>query len=142
MSELIDTTTEFGARAERRLRKDRIGWLVTVGGDGTPQPVPVWFIWDGESLLIYSKPGQAKLKNIARNPNVALHLDSRSRGDDIVIVIAHASVDPTAPPANLNPPYVAKYRDEMQRLGLGTPKKFAGTYSVAIRIRPRKVRGF
>ena len=52
MEPLIDTRTKFGVRAERRLREDRIGWLVTVGQDGTPQPNAVWFAWDGSSLLI------------------------------------------------------------------------------------------
>ena len=49
---VIDPDTEFGARVERRLREDVIGWLVTVSADGTPQPNPVWFVWDGETALI------------------------------------------------------------------------------------------
>ena len=53
-----------------------------------------------------------------------------------------AAVDPTAPPANVNPTYVQKYAAEMARLELGTPEVMAQTYSVAIRIRPSKVRGF
>jgi len=68
VSDLIDAETEFGSRTERRLREDTLGWLVTAGKDGTPQPNPVWFLWDGQSLLIYSAPDQAKLKNIERNP--------------------------------------------------------------------------
>ena len=142
MGALIDTTTEFGARAARRLRQDRIGWLVTVSRDGSPQPNPVWFLWDGESILVYSEPGRAKLRNIEANPRVALHLDSRSSGDDIVIVIARGAVDPTAPPVHQNPAYAAKYRRQMARLGLGRPQEMAATYSVAIRLIPSKVRGF
>ena len=139
---LIDMTTEFGARANRRLRRDRVGWLITVGKNGTPQPNPVWFIWEATSLLIYSAPDQAKLKNIERNPSVALHLDSRSRGDDIVIVVARASIDPSAPPVYKNQAYVAKYRQEMLRLGLGSPEEMGSKYHVPVRLVPRKVRGF
>ncbi|HUY73567.1 MAG TPA: TIGR03667 family PPOX class F420-dependent oxidoreductase [Candidatus Dormibacteraeota bacterium] len=142
MGPLIDTTTEFGLRAAKRLREDSVGWLVTVSSDGTPQPNPVWFSWDGESILVYSKPGQAKLRNIEANPRVALHLDSRSHGDDIVIVIAGAAIDRTARPVHQNAPYVTKYRSEMARLGLGRPEEMAGTYSVAVRLVPSKVRGF
>jgi PPOX class probable F420-dependent enzyme len=141
MAPLIDATTEFGARATRRLHEDGIGWLVTVAKDGTPQPNPVWFSWDGESILVYSAPDQAKLHNIETNPNVALHLDSKSSGDDVVIVIASAAVDRAAPPVHANPRYVAKYREEMLRLGLGSPQEMAETYSVPIRLTPRKVRG-
>jgi PPOX class probable F420-dependent enzyme len=142
MGPLIDATTEFGARAARRLRQDRIGWLVTVSRDGAPQPNPVWFSWDGESILVYSEPGQAKVRNIEANPSVALHLDSRSGGDDIVIVSARAAIDPAAPRVHQNPAYVAKYRRQMTRLALGRPEEMAAAYSVAIRLVPTRVRGF
>jgi PPOX class probable F420-dependent enzyme len=142
MAPLIDTTTDFGARAEKRLRRDRIGWLVTVGADGTPQPNPVWFVWDGATVLIYSAADQAKLKHIERNPQVALHLDSRSSGDDIVIVVGEAAIDAAAPPVHENRAYVTKYRKEMLRLELGTPAEMAATYHVPIRIVPLKIRGF
>ncbi len=142
MSTLFDHDTEFGARAERRLRRERIGWLVTTGADGTPQPTPLWFVWDGETILMYSEPSSAKVRRIARNPRSAFHLDSKRSGDDIVILTGEAAVDPDAPPVHENAPYVGKYREEMQRLGLGSPKKMGKTYSVAIRFRPTKVRGF
>ncbi len=139
---IIDTTTPFGKIAERRLRTERIVWLTTVGSDGTPQPNAIWFLWDGDTVLMYSIPNQAKLKNIARNPNVALNLDSKKSGDSIVIVTGSATVDANAPPLHKNRDYMAKYRTEIQRLNLGTPSKMASEYSVAVRIRPRKLRGF
>jgi len=41
----LDTSTEFGQRAERRLRDEKLAWLTTVDAKGTPQPIPVWFLW-------------------------------------------------------------------------------------------------
>jgi len=38
---VLDTTTEAGGRAERRLREEEIAWLTTVRADGQPQSVPV-----------------------------------------------------------------------------------------------------
>lgn len=139
---LIDTSTTFGRYAERLLRTERIVWLTTVSSDGTPQPNAVWFIWDGDTGLMYSIPNQAKLKNIARNPHVALNLDSKKHGDGIVILTGSAAVDTNAPPLNKNRPYMAKYRTEIARLKLGTPAKMASEYSVAVRITPKKLRGF
>ena len=138
----IDTSTPFGKVAERRLSTERVGWLTTVSADGTPQPNAVWFLWDGATLLMYSIPNQAKLANIARNPHVALNLDSRKQGDSIVIVTGTAAVDSDAPPVNKNRAYLAKYRAEIARLKLGTPAKMASEYSVAVRITPKKLRGF
>jgi PPOX class probable F420-dependent enzyme len=136
----IDTSTEFGGRAARRLRDEAIYWLVTVAPDGTPQPSPVWALWDGDTLLIYSQPDTPKLRNIARQPRVALHLDGDGRGGDIVIVTGEARIVPDAPPADRVEPYVAKYREGMRRIGM-TPQAFARAYGVAIRVTPRHLRG-
>jgi PPOX class probable F420-dependent enzyme len=141
MQPLLDLNTEFGARAERRLREDRMGWLVTVGKTGAPAPNAIWFSWDGSTMFIYSEPNQAKLRHIEANPNVALHLDSANSGDDIVIVSGTAAIDPGAPAIQDNTVYVEKYETEMKRLNLGTPEEMSKTYSVAIRITPLRVRG-
>ena len=142
MAKVIDTTDQFGKVADRRLRKENIAWLTTTSADGTPQPHAVWFLWDGETLLMYSIPNQAKLKNIARNPRVSMNLDSRKQGDSIVIVTGTATIDPDAPALNKNRDYLAKYRTEIARLGLGSAAKMAKEYSVAVRITPDKLRGF
>lgn len=66
-------------RVARRLDVDALAWLTTVGRDGAPQPVPVWFLRDGDEILLYSKPGTPKLANIAARPRVSLHLDGDGR---------------------------------------------------------------
>ena len=137
---MLDRTTPFGARAARRLETDVVAWLTTVSAAGTPQPVPVWFLWDGESFLLYSRPGQAKLANIARNARVSLNLDGDGSGGDIVVVTGEARVDPDAPPADRVEAYVAKYAWGFLRIGM-TAERFAATYSVAIRVVPGSIRG-
>jgi PPOX class probable F420-dependent enzyme len=77
---VLDTTTEAGKRAERRLREEEIAWLTTVRADGQPQSVPVWFLWDRNTFLIYSQPNRQKLRNIGRNPRVNLNLNSNAQG--------------------------------------------------------------
>ena len=136
----IDTTTEFGQRVERRLRDETVGWLTTVGADGTPQPSPIWFLWDGETILIYSRPNTPKLRNIERNPRVALNLDGDGRGGDIVILTGEARVDRDAPGAADHTEYLEKYRQGIERIGM-TPEQFAASYSVPIRLTLAKLRG-
>jgi len=46
----LDLTSAFGERVARRLREERLIWLVTIDSSGLPQPSPVWFWWDGESF--------------------------------------------------------------------------------------------
>ena len=77
---MLDTTSEAGARAEKRLREEAIIWLTTVRSDGQPQSVPVWFLWEGETFLVYSQPGRQKLRigfdpnGFARSYSVALRV--------------------------------------------------------------------
>jgi PPOX class probable F420-dependent enzyme len=136
---MIDTSTEAGARAAKRLLGERIVWLTTVRADGTPQSSPVWFLWDGNEFLIYSQPGRAKLRNIEGNPRVALNLNSDEGGGDVVTVSGAATIDRGAPPAKDNPGYVEKYRESLGRAGW-KPESMSADYSVPIRIRPDSAR--
>ncbi len=136
---LYDPESPFGLRVARRLDVDALAWLTTVGRDGTPQPVPVWFLRDGDEILLYSKPGTPKLANIAARPRVSLHLDGDGRGGDIVVLVGTARRTDD-PPAHEVPAYVAKYAWGIARIGL-TPETFAAAYSVPVRIAVEKVRG-
>lgn len=136
----IDRSTEFGARVERRLLGEIVIWLTTVRADGTPEPSPVWFLWDGSTFLIYSQPDKPKLKHIARDPHVSLNFDSNGKSDDIVIFTGEARIDNSALPANAIPDYVGKYQEDIKRIGM-TLETFARGYSVAIRVTPTRVRG-
>jgi PPOX class probable F420-dependent enzyme len=136
----IDTGSEFGARVTRRLTDETIGWLTTVSPDGTPQPSPVWFLWDGETVLIYSQPNTPKLRHIAANSRVSLNLDGNGRGGDIVILTGEARVDESAPRSAALPAYQAKYATGIRQLGM-TAETFAQAYSVPIRFKPARLRG-
>ena len=140
MAFTLDPSTEFGTRVARRLADELIGWLVTVNGRGAPQPSPIWFLWDEGSILLYSQPETAKLRNIAANPRVAMHLPADAVGDDVVIVSGRAAVSDD-PPAHDLPRYLDKYGELIERNGW-TPESFAADYSVPIRIRPTGLRGF
>ena len=139
---LFDTTTEFGARIVQRLRDEEVIWLTTVNSDHKPEPSPVWFLWDGaDTILIYSQPDKPKLRNIAENPIVALNFNTTPTGEDVVVLSGEAALDDQAPPPSADAAYLAKYRAAIQRIGYD-PEQFAQSYSVPIRVRLTKVRGF
>lgn len=141
-SVLPDLSTDFGARVARRLRAETVAWLTLVDGSGTPQPAPVWFLWDGDSALIYSDHRAKRLAHLRANPRVALHLDGDGQGGDIVVLTGEIAEAPDAPPAADNPDYLAKYGGLITGGPWGTAEVFAETYSVALRFRPRHVRGY
>lgn len=121
---------------QTRLKREIVIWLVTVGRDGHPHAVPVWFWWDGKSFLIYAVPGQ-KVRDIQANPNVALQLNSDPVGDDVVRISGTAKVDPKQPPANKVAGYMRKYREQIQGIGM-TPHEFSEQYHFAVRVRPTR----
>lgn len=137
---MIDFSTPFGERAAGRLAKETVAWLTTVGADGTPQPSPVWFLWDGETALIYSQPNTPKVRNIERRPQVALNLDGDGHGGNIIVLTGEARLDPATPPGDQHPAYLAKYGDDIVRIGMDAAR-FAAAYSVPIRFTPTRLRG-
>lgn len=136
---LLDASNRGHVRAEQRLRSDLIAWLTTVGDAGRPQSTPVWFHWDGETFLMYSKRGRPKLTNIAANPRVSLHLEGDRVGGDNVIFEGTAEILDDAPRADEVPEYIEKYRPRIDVYGW-TPASFAADYSRAIRVTPTRVR--
>jgi len=136
---MIDLTSKLGIRVAKRLQEERILWLTTVASDGTPQPNPVWFFWDGKTIHVRSQPSSHKLKNIARNPKVSLNFQADERGGDVAVITGDATIDRTPPKPE--PKYIEKYQDAIPQIG-HTPESLAATYSVLIRIIPNKLRGF
>ena len=44
--------------------------------DGTPRVVPIWFHWDGQSVVVASPPRAPKLKVLGSRPQVAVTIDT------------------------------------------------------------------
>lgn len=139
---MIDLTSKFGRKVKRQIKQQYVVWLTTVGADLSPQPRPVWFIWDGASFLIFSQPHAHKVNHIAVHPQVALHFNTDETGDKhVIIFVGTATIDSTVPPAHKVRAYLQKYRTGIEALGM-TPEQFSREYSVAIRVSPTTLRGW
>jgi PPOX class probable F420-dependent enzyme len=126
-------------RVESRLHTNIMAWLTTVSPSGRPASVPVWFlVRDDETILLYSQPSKAKLRNIARNPNVALGLDVTDLGRDVIRIEGTATRQPGAPRADEIPEYVAKYIERIAAI-FGTAEQFADRFSEAVVITPTRL---
>ncbi len=139
---LIDTATAFGARAAERLRDERLIWLTTVDGEGTPQPTLVWFHWDGaDQVLVYSLPDAHRVANIKRNPRVALHFDSGGSSANVLVFLGTARLDPDFTPADRSTAYLEKYIERIEQRLQSTPERFTRQYSLPVRITLTRLRG-
>lgn len=138
---MLDLRQERDAHIDQRLRSGVIIWLGTVRPDGRPHLVPVWFIWDGTSVLIFSQPENRKVRNLRENPHVVLALDDTKGGEDVITIEGEAEL--LAPESDVSmtyPAYAEKYSEEMRGMNV-TVEALAKEYSQGIRVTPRRFLG-
>lgn len=133
----LDLQKQRDAHFDARLHEELIIWLSTVRSDGRPHLVPVWFLWDSGTILMFSMPNVQKVRNIQHQSRVALALDTKDEGEDVVIVEGVAELLPDGTVDSTLPAYVEKYRVQMTVIGT-SPEKMAREYTQAIRITPTR----
>jgi PPOX class probable F420-dependent enzyme len=138
---MLDFTSKFGRHLSRRLRQEKVIWLTTVDSHNTPQPRPVWFHWDGETVLIFSEKNKAKLRHITSNPKVSLNFNTDEDGGDVAVLVGDARILDELPDPDRVRTYLRKYTQGIKDLGM-TVAEFTDSYSVPILVTPRAMRGF
>ena len=93
-------------------------WVATVDGRGRPQVTPIWGVWLDDAVCFGTDAESLKGRNIARDPEIAVHLES---GDDVVIMygIAAALTDDATLTALVSA-YDAKYSIKLAPSDAGT----------------------
>jgi PPOX class probable F420-dependent enzyme len=137
----MDAPTVASARILRFLEQEPIVWLSTVRPDGNPHLVPIWFSWDGEALLIFSKPDAQKVRNLRSRPTVMLALGDAEADFDIGLLKGTAELLDAPAREVLTPEHLAKYAAQMAAVGLDA-ETYAATYSQVIRIVPEGFLGW
>jgi len=59
------------------LEKPNLGVLATVSPSGRPQATPIWFMLDGDEILVNTTKSRVKMRNLKANPRVALAVYDR-----------------------------------------------------------------
>ena len=66
--------------------------LSTIYPSGGPQAFPVWYDYDGQVFTTTTDAGAAKVRNISRNPKVALCITDTTRQVRSLTVLGRAEV--------------------------------------------------
>ena len=79
------------------LAQPKIAHMVTLRPAGTPHVAPVWFLWDGEEgskgrAWVMADGNAVKVRNIERNPAVALSIATPERPLSYVVLEGQAEV--------------------------------------------------
>jgi len=122
---------------EARFSHQRIAWLTTVRPDGAPHVVPVWFLWDGATFIVFSKPTARKVRNIAAEDRVMLAIGDAEADFDVQLVEGDARLIERSAIDVLDERLVHKYGPWMADIAL-SPAEFAATYSQVIRVVPTR----
>ena len=115
------------------LSKKGFAHVATVGPEGEPQTQPMWYEWDGTSILLSHTKARQKFRNLKRDPRVAVSI-----------------LDPENPYRYLEIRGVVDIEDDPERKLIDRlskkyygkdpyPKHKPGDERVIIRIRPTRV---
>jgi PPOX class probable F420-dependent enzyme len=126
---------------ETALRRDPVVWLSSVQEDGRPHLVPVWFHWDGERIVAFSKPHARKVDNLRVHPSVMLAVGTPGPDFDVELIEATAELPDEPATALLPDGFGTKYRELLRRAGLNA-QRFAEVYSQAIVLKPTRFLGY
>lgn len=117
------------------LRAEPVVWLSTVRPDGVPHIVPTWFWWDGEALLVFSKPDAVKVRNLRVNPRLMVALGNPADDFAVGLIEAVAHVDDR--PAEVPDALFEKY-DQALASGALDREAYRAAYTQAIRVVPTR----
>ncbi|MEX1169793.1 MAG: pyridoxamine 5'-phosphate oxidase family protein [Chloroflexota bacterium] len=131
----METTPLAAARIQRFLEQEPVVWLSTVRPDGEPHLVPIWFWWDGEALLVFSKPNAQKVRNLRERPSVMLALGDAEDDFDVGMIEGIAELLDRPTSEMLPDGHLVKYARQLAAIGLSA-EEYAATYSQVLRIRP------
>lgn len=68
-------------QARALLESDAVAHVVTLDDDGSPQVTAAWVGVEGDEIVIATIPDQRKLRNLRRDPRVAISVPSKTVND-------------------------------------------------------------
>jgi nitroimidazol reductase NimA-like FMN-containing flavoprotein (pyridoxamine 5'-phosphate oxidase superfamily) len=71
------------SHVETRMTEAKNYWIATTRPNGHPHVMPTWAVWHDGRLFFDGSPETRRMRNIAANPHVAVHLED---GTQAVIV--------------------------------------------------------
>ncbi|MFG6504347.1 pyridoxamine 5'-phosphate oxidase family protein [Microbacterium sp. P05] len=141
MSDILDLGGAKDEKARRMLETDEIVWFATVGRDGEPHAVPVWFYWFDGKVIVFSEPDTVKVKHVREGSPVLVHLQAGGpHADDVVILNGRAEISERDAASWLDEfgnAYVEKYADAVAAYGLPL-QDIVSKFSTALVFTPQR----
>lgn len=113
--------------------------LATLNRDGSVHLVAIWFVWDGESVLMPTSGATRKARNLAREPRATVMIDDSRGGFDLrgITLVGRAEIVRGDDALVLNRRIHLKYLTERGR-ELVAVDRYLATDDVTIRFTPER----
>ena len=128
MSKLTDS-------ARKMLEGKNFVYIATVNPDGTPQVTPTWVDTDGKFVLINTAVGRVKVRNVKKNPHVALAITEQNNPYSLVIIRGKVVDQVTGRVAEDHIDKMAKKYRGLDKY----PNRVPGEQRVLLKIEPTRV---
>jgi len=68
----LPSVTTLSEKARAFLNEKRFAVLATINSDGTPQLTTMWYLLEGDTIVMNTKAGRLKERNMRRDPRIAI----------------------------------------------------------------------
>ena len=68
----MPSVTTLSEKARAFLNEKRFAVLATINSDGTPQLTTMWYLLPGDTIVMNTKAGRIKERNMRRDPRIAI----------------------------------------------------------------------
>jgi len=65
-------SSKLSEKARAFLEEKRFAVLATINSDGSPQLTTMWYVLEGDEIVMNTKAGRVKERNIRRDPRIAV----------------------------------------------------------------------
>jgi len=73
----LPTVTTLSEKARAFLNEIRFAVLATINSDGTPQLTTMWYLLEEDTIVMNTKAGRIKERNMRRDPRIAICVEDR-----------------------------------------------------------------
>jgi PPOX class probable F420-dependent enzyme len=118
------------------LREPRFGVLATIGSDGMPQQSVIWYDVEGDDILLNTRAGRVKDRNLRRDARASLCV---ADGYRYVTLEGVVEIDDDQPTAQADIRRLAIRYDGEESGNQQSAEKFSKQQRVTVRLKVEKV---
>lgn len=129
-------TPQLSENARTFLNEPRFAVMATINADGTPQQSVVWYELQGDEIMLNTKAGRLKDRNLRRDPRAALCIED---GNHYVALRGPVTLNDDQTVAQSDIERLAVRYDGAEKARAQVRSQFSREARVTIRLRPERI---